>query len=225
MIKEFKNFIIGLSVLFLYLFSNFFILSILNFFEIDIDNFSYNQRVLFNLFFEFGLLIIFVFIYRKKLLTDFRSFRNCKFFSYIRYWMIAIGLMCISNIAINMFTNISTSTNQEMIVDIFSKSPIFIFILTVLIAPLMEELVFRLSLRKMFKTDFLFIIISGLFFGFMHVTSISSILELLYIIPYSIPGFIFAYTLVKSDNIFVPIGLHFIHNLVMIILQFIITFL
>ena len=36
------------------------------------------------------------------------------------------------------------------------------------------------------------------------------------------PGCVFAYTLTKSDNIFVPISLHMLHNTLMIVLQFVI---
>ena len=54
----------------------------------------------------------------------------------------------------------------------------------------------------------------------MHVIStLENLVDLLFIIPYSIPGFIFAYIYSKSKNIFVPISLHFIHNGIMMSLQ------
>ena len=78
-------------------------------------------------------------------------------------------------------------------------------------------------------------LVSGISFGFVHILSsllviVSNSIEagnlvltgwtdLLYIIPYSIPGIIFAYTLVKSKNIFVPISLHMIHNGFLITIQ------
>lgn len=220
MIKDLKNFGIGLFVLLLYLISSYLFSFILSLF-IDINNLSLINKVLINLSFEFTLLFIIIFIYRKTLINDLKKFKDCHFFSYIRYWFIAIGLMLISNIIINLITSIDTSSNQKSIIETLSKAPLYTIIVTVIGAPILEELVFRLSFRKMFKTDILFIILSGIFFGFMHVSSPSSLLELLFIIPYSIPGCIFAYVLTKSNNIFVPIGLHFIHNLSMILLQFI----
>ena len=102
------------------------------------------------------------------------------------------------------------------------KYPIYAIITAIFIAPITEELIFRLNFRNIFKNDLVFIIISGLAFGIMHFTGAKTSEELLYIIPYSIPGFIFAYTLKKSNNIFVPISLHMIHNTLMVILQFII---
>lgn len=219
--KEIKDFITGLTVLLLYLSQSLISIISLSLFNININKLSQNQKIIFSISIELLLILIITFIYHKKIIEDIKKLKNCHFTSYIRYWLIALLLMLISNIIINMFTNINTSTNQEIIVNTFKKAPIYTTILTIVFAPILEELVFRLSFRKMFKTNILFIIISGLFFGFMHVSDPKSLIELIYIIPYSIPGFIFAYTLTKSNNIFVPIGLHFIHNSLMIIFQFI----
>lgn len=218
--QEIKNSLIGLSVLLLYLFSDFFSYIILSSFHINVNNFSKTQKIIYGLSFEFILILIIAFIYRKKIKNDIINFKNCHFNNYIKYWFISLLLMSISSIIINMFTHIETSSNQEIIVNTFKKAPLYIVIVTILFAPILEELVFRLSFRKMFKTDIIFIILSGLFFGFMHVTDPKSLLEFVYIIPYSIPGLIFAYTLAKSDNICVPITLHFMHNALMILIQF-----
>ena len=60
----------------------------------------------------------------------------------------------------------------------------------------------------------------------MHVvSSFESFSDLIYIITYSIPGFVFAYTLVKSENIFVPISLHMFHNTLTVIMQIILLIL
>lgn len=129
----------------------------------------------------------------------------------------------ITNIIIINITNINSSTNQEYITKLLGKYPIYTIVATILIAPLTEELIFRLNIRKIFKNNILFIITSGLVFGALHLTVATSFKELLFIIPYSIPGFIFAYTLTKSKNIFVPISLHTMHNTLMILLQLLLT--
>lgn len=223
--KELKDFIKGLSVLLLYLLSSFITALFVSLLHININNFTKMQKIIYNLSNELILVFIIILIYRKKIINDFKNFKNCHFINYIRYWLIAITLMLISNIIINMITGIDTSTNQEIIVNTLKKAPIYTAVLTIIIAPILEELVFRLSFKKMFKTNIIFIITSGLFFGFMHVSDPKSLIELIYIIPYSIPGFIFAYTLTKSNNIMVPIGLHFIHNTSMFILQLILILL
>ena len=43
--------------------------------------------------------------------------------------------------------------------------------------------------------------------------------DILYLIPYSALGISFAYILQKTDNIFVTIGLHFMHNGILMALQ------
>jgi len=82
--------------------------------------------------------------------------------------------------------------------------------------------IFRQSFRNLFQNKWLFIIISGLVFGGMHVFTGNNIskLDLLYLIPYSAPGMAFAYMLYKTDNIFVSMGFHMLHNGIMIALQF-----
>lgn len=217
--KELKKCFIGLGVLLLYLFWEYSASFWLLLFKINKLNII--SKVIFSLIYELILILIIIYIYRHDLNKYLKNIKSCKFTNYIKYWFISIGLMSISTILIEMFTSINTSTNQEIIIETFKKVPIYTAITTILYAPILEELVFRLSFRKMFKTNILFIIMSGIFFGFMHVSNPSSLLELVYIIPYSIPGFIFAYTLVKSDNIFIPMGLHCIHNSVMIIIQII----
>ena len=131
--------------------------------------------------------------------------------------------MIISNLIITNITNIDTSTNQEYIVKLLGSYPIYMIISAAIIAPLTEELIFRLNFRKIFSSNLLYIILSGITFGAMHLSVATSIQELLYIIPYSIPGFIFAYTYTKSKNIYVPISLHLLHNTFTLVLQLIAT--
>ena len=47
----------------------------------------------------------------------------------------------------------------------------------------------------------------------MHIIgSASSLIDVLFIIPYSSLGLAFAYTYYKTDNIFSTISMHLIHN-------------
>ena len=222
--QEVKDTLTGLSVIILYLLSKYILLFILMILKINPNNLSILGKSICNILYQLSLLGIIVLIYKKIIIKHLKQFKHSHFASYIRYWIIAIILMTLSNMLINMFTHIDTSTNQQMIEANFTKSPISTILSVIVIAPILEELVFRLSFRKIFKTDILFIILSGLFFGIMHLANASSLLELLYIIPYSIPGMIFAYTLTKSKNIFVPIGLHCLHNSLMVILQLLLIF-
>ena len=222
--KKYKDQLTGILVLIGYLllsrYSNE-ILQLLGFNKLSIP-----LKLTVSIIYELFILLTIIFIYLKTIAKDFKDFmHNVKYYisKYLKYWFLNIGLMSISNIIIINITNINNSTNQEYVTKLLGKYPLYTIIVTILIAPITEELIFRLNIRKILKKDILFIIISGLLFGALHLTVATSVKELLFIIPYSIPGFIFAYTYVKSDNIFVPISLHTLHNTVMIILQILLT--
>lgn len=220
--KKYKDSLIGLTIFISYLllsrYSNV-IISLLGF-----NNLSIPLKLLISIIYDLLIITGIIFIYLKTIVKNFNSFRqNLQYYfnTYAKYWFLNLGLMMISNIIISSLININSSTNQQYIVSLLDKYPIYTFITTILIAPVLEELVFRLTFRKIFKTDILFIFLSGLIFGTLHLSVATSMQELLYIIPYSIPGWIFAYTLKKSNNIFIPISLHMFHNTIMTILQFI----
>lgn len=221
---ELRNALIGFGVLFLYLIGSALPYDFIKIFGINYNDLNIVVKQIYLIMYEICLTLIIIYIYKKDFIPNLNEFvKNIKvlFDKYIKYWFLMLGLMILSNSIITMFTTTMTSQNQQSIIDTLSKAPIYTFIITVFIAPILEELVFRLSFRKIFaRTNILFIIFSGLFFGGMHVLgSLENLVDLLFIIPYSIPGFIFAYLYTKSKNICVPIMLHFIHNGVMMILQ------
>lgn len=164
-----------------------------------------------------NFLVIFILIqfYKTEINENFTNFiSKIKYYfnEYFRYWIIAYLLMIICNIIIQPFIG-GIAKNEEAVQNIIQTDPFYAFIATVLIAPFVEELIFRFSIRKIINHDWLFIIVSGLFFGGMHIIGQADCWQdWLFILPYGIPGSVFAYAYVKSKNIFVPIILHAIHN-------------
>lgn len=218
-----KNFFIGFSAIILY-----FVFTQLQglplvLLDIDIENLSQTFIVWYSFFFTVVLIFILVFIYRKTLKSnwlDLKQNHQEYFKKYLKYWFLALGIMMLSNFIILLIRPGSIAGNEEAVKDLFESVPIYTFISAVFLAPFLEELTFRLSFRYMFKNDWLFIISSGLVFGLMHIVgTYETVYDLLYLVPYSTPGIIFAYVLTKSKNIFVPIGLHFIHNGLLMSLQ------
>ena len=192
---------------------------------INYETLSSTIKSIYLIFYESFILFMLIFIYKKEFIDNLKDFlkNNKEYFKkYFKYWILIVVLMGISNYIVSFFTSNNVSENQQAIIDMLKRYPIYTFFITVITAPFIEELVFRLSIRKLFAhTDILFIIVSGLLFGSLHVIgSVQSIYDYLFIIPYSIPGFIFAYIYTKTNNICVPISLHFIHNGVMMLLQF-----
>ncbi len=156
-----------------------------------------------------------------KSYKDLKKNHSTYFKKYLKYWFILLIIMMTSNIIISLITNnMDGAKNQQTIVETFTKYPIYMYFAAVVFAPIIEELVFRFALRKIiFKLDILYILLSGLFFGYMHVAGSTTWQEFIYIIPYAVPGVIFAYVYTKCNNIFVPICLHFLHNGVLMALQ------
>lgn len=220
-ISIFKGFL-ALAIYFMATITNLNVL-ILKIFHINYQNWNntmiYSYLIIYQLVVAGIIIILFKETYKehfKRFINNFLNYIS----SYIKYWFLAIILMIFSNLIIQMIAN-GIAPNEQAVRDTLAVEPLYTFIASVIIAPFLEESIFRLSIRKIFtKNNWLYIIVSGLTFGLLHVIgNITIWTDWLYIIPYSIPGLIFAYTLVKSDNIFVPISLHTIHNGILITIQ------
>lgn len=218
-----KNALLGILVILIYLIVPNFEALPFTILGIDLNTIPKWFKLIYMVLFESVLLLLIIFILREKMKNDFKDIKinHMKYYSNcIRYWFISLGVMMFSNVIINAISG-SIANNEEAIHNLFDISPIYVFFSAVIFAPITEELVFRQGIRNIFKNDLIFIIISGLVFGSLHViTSYTSLIDLLYIIPYSAPGIAFAYMLKKYDNIFVSMGFHFMHNGILIALQF-----
>ena len=196
---------------------------------INFAKWSITAKYIFNIGYELLTLFIIAWILKATVIENFKDYKGkIKYYlsHYIKYWFIALLLMYVSNFIIITINNNAIAQNEEQVRALFEVNPFLTFILASLVAPITEELVFRLGIRKIISNDYLFILLSGLIFGSMHIIGTgTTLMDWLYLIPYSIPGCVFAYTLVKSKNIFVPISLHMIHNTFALILQMVASFL
>lgn len=197
--------------------------------KIDLDTIPQFVKCIYTIAIEVIIITSIAMLFKDYLVKCFNDMiKNHKkyFKKYLKYWFIMLALMVISNFLIMIFVPGSSAANQDAINEMFKELPIFTFILSVILAPVLEEFAFRLSFRAIFKNKIIFILVSGLLFGSFHVIGTVEVwTDLLYIIPYSIPGFIFGYVYVKSDNIFTSMGLHFLHNGVLMSIQFILAIL
>ncbi len=169
----------------------------------------------------FGLILI---IFNKDITKNFNDLKKnhlTYFNKYFKYWILALVIMMVSNAIIMLISGNETSGNEEAIRELFNDSPIYVYISSVFIAPFVEELVFRKAIRNIIPNNLAFIIVSGLVFGGLHVIySIENWTDILYLIPYCTPGFIFAYIMSKTDNVLVSSSIHFMHNGLLMALQF-----
>lgn len=173
--------------------------------------------------YNISLIIVLGWFARDLIIKSFKQLKKehlLLFKKYIPYWFIALVGMAGFNLIANLLNGGNIAENENTIRTLFEQSPFYVYFSAVLIAPVIEELVFRASFYQIFKNKYLFIIISGFTFGAIHVLpGLTELSELAFIIPYSIPGLVFAYVLYDSKNIFVPMGIHFLHNGVLMALQ------
>jgi len=214
----------GIICILIYLFSSKFELGLLELLNIDYNNMPLSIKVTYLIIWEIIIVSCIALVLNKKIEKDIKDMKkNHKIYfkKYFKFWLIAVGIMMMSNAIIGILNNGSVAGNEEALRDMFKISPIYIFFSSVIYAPLCEELIFRQSFRNLIPNKFFFIIVSGFVFGALHVVgSYSSPVDLLYLIPYCAPGLAFAYILADSDNIFISTGLHFMHNGILIALQF-----
>lgn len=168
-------------------------------------------------------------LFRKQLLHDFKIFKEY-FREYnslvIKTWLKALVSIGIIGIIIGFITNIDTATNQKNLNEMFNNLPILVAVLSMIYAPIVEELMFRGVLRKFLSKKYLFILISGISFGALHVIDdFQSVGELLYIFVYSMLGIYLASIYYKTNNICTNIYFHFLQNTLGVIGMLILKFL
>ncbi|MBR3117294.1 MAG: CPBP family intramembrane metalloprotease [Bacilli bacterium] len=180
------------------------------------------SRVIVLLFINSLFIVALFFLYKKELKKDYKDFKkNYKTYlkKYVYYYMIGVILMALSNVIIQQITNIKISGNEESIHELIKIVPFYMFFQSIIYAPFVEEIIFRKTIRNVISNDKLFIILSGVIFGVIHISDYSNFGQVLMGIPYIIMGIDFAYIYHKTGNIFTTMSFHFIHNLILYSMQ------
>ncbi len=211
-----KNIIKSLLLIFLLFFWSSIPLPFLKILGINLVDASNNVKIFYSFVCDLTFLFLIIFLYRKTLMKDGKKFFK-NFFTNIetsfKYWIIGLSIMAISNLCLTFITNGGIAGNEEQVRELINIAPLFMIFDVALYAPFTEELIFRKSFRDIFKNKWVYIITSGFVFGALHVIgSITSPIDVLYLIPYCSLGITFAYTYYKTGNIFSTICMHMFHN-------------
>lgn len=189
------------------------------FLSVIFNEFVKKNLILANILFYLILLLFFFFIKRDDIKEHFKDFKNNykKYIFYILKWtIIGFLLMLISNYIIGSFIKgipTNEAANRELIKNNTSLSLIYLLV----IAPLIEEFVFRYSFRNI-KNCYVYIFITGLLFASLHLLSITNISHLWYLFSYFFIGFGFANIYFKCQNYFSSVIAHIIHNILCVII-------
>lgn len=188
-----------------------------------VDNSSIN--LIFSLIFDLLYIIILYLIFKDDIKKEWKNFKeNWKKYleDNIQYWIMGLIMMTLLNMLVTSLIAKDMSENETIIRDLLGQLPVYMFFLTVVVAPFTEELTYRKALKRIFKNDWVYIIVAGVAFGFAHVIStFESVSEFLYVFPYGVLGSVFAYMYIKTKNIFVPMSFHLIHNFMAIVVTII----
>lgn len=164
-----------------------------------------------NLLIYILMVLIISLFFIPTLVDNFYDFKKENVKIAFKNWGLGFLCMFVSNIYLTYFVG-NMATNEASNRAFLTSNPITAILLMAIIAPILEELVFRLNIKKAFKSKYIFCIVSGLIFGGLHLLSATSLKELLYIIPYGSLGFFFAKACYETNNIYTSILMHMFHN-------------
>jgi Predicted metal-dependent membrane protease len=137
--------------------------------------------------------------------------------------MIMLGIGAVTQSVTHMA---KPSQNQHLLNTMMSQSwlmYVIVFVLAVLIAPVIEELIFRGVLMSVItKRYYLDVIISGLAFGFFHTTSDPSLVTT---IPYIVLGVGLAIIYRRTNNLSASIATHMVYNGMVMLVQLLVLLL
>lgn len=217
-----KNIIKGISVIFLYFFISIFETLPLALLGINYNDLNTLIKEIYNLGIELILILSIYLILKDEIKSAIKDIKvnHIKYFSNnLKYYLLGVGSMMAANYLI-MILGGDISENESSIRSQFDTNPIYTYISAVILAPILEESVFRLGFRNIFKNKFLFVLISGFVFGSLHlIGNFNNPLIFLHLIAYCGCGVAFAYMLAKTNNILVSMGFHFMHNGILMSMQ------
>lgn len=231
-LEEYKKYIkiagIGFATIIVYSLTSLLEIGIIILTKMDISKMSIMQKSIYLIFCEALVMTIIAIINKNKLKENIKNLKKniSEYFTQgLKLYALALLIMIISNLLITQITH-GIPGNEETIRQTINKAPLYMVFSAVFFAPFTEEMVFRNSIKNIIQNKYTYIITSGLIFGGLHVIgNINTIYDLLYIIPYATPGVAFAIILQKTDNVLVPMGIHFLHNGLLMTIQIVLMFL
>lgn len=212
--------------------------SIFNFliklYTVYIDNnfTSETINIYFNVLIAVSTAFLLIFVFRDFIKKNWDIFKENLLENII--WVLTIGIGAaylfsyLGEIVVNLLlpADAGEAGNQALVVTMVSSNMLMMAFHAVILAPIVEELLFRglifNSLRQ--RSVFWAHLISAFLFGLLHVYSYilaGDMSEWIKLIPYMTAGLAFSFAYEKRQNIIAPIFLHGVKNLIAIILIYV----
>lgn len=159
------------------------------------------------------ILTIFLFIINKKtIISHFKKMNFKIILNIFTNWLIMLIVITVFSVMLSSLTS-DIPKNEEIIRQFIFKNPLITFINVAIFAPFIEEIIYRLYPRKFLNNRIIFIIISSLVFGFIHVPNFfTSIEAFAHLLQYSLIGGFIANMYYKNNNIVSSMIFHSLHN-------------
>ena len=165
------------------------------------------------------LTIYFTTIYKEELINNIKKLNKKNILTTLIYFIAGFILMMLSNYIINyIIIPNGISNNEQGNRELLLNNKLLYGLLLSLIIPYIEEIVFRLSLKKSIKNNTTFILVSSTIFSLLHIVSTTKLIELLYFIPYFILGLTFSTIYTKTNNIYCSTISHILNNTITVLI-------
>lgn len=146
----------------------------------------------------------------------------------LRNLVLIFVALLVSNGVITLVTELNTSENQNIIIEVFRQSPFYIMFLAVVFAPIVEEIVFRgiiyRTLRYL-KFKWFAVFVSTFLFGMIHIMNalfMGNFEDTWFILVYMAIGFFMIRIYEHSGDIISPILLHMGYNAIAVLTLYLI---
>lgn len=142
----------------------------------------------------------------------------------LQWGLYATIFVLIANITIGSIFSTPEGIPEQTQAILSRGTPLTVYILPILFAPILEEISFRAGLKYMLVdkgglNPVLYIILSSVIFGSLHWSSSATAVP--HIILTTVMGLIYSIVYIKTKNIYIPILSHMIYNgLVISVAQF-----
>lgn len=206
-----KNFGKSLGIIFIYFFVSY-LLQILYIFT-GIKNTLITNLIALGI--EIVSLFVIIFLLKDRIKESIKNLKvnyKEKIKITFKYWFIGLLLMMVANFIIYYLIKGNIAPNEAANREILLNAPIYSILSMCLIAPVSEELLFRLNFKNCFKNRYSYAITTGIIFGLMHIIISFSMDNLIYLIPYSILGITFGFIFYDTESIGYSILAHSFHN-------------
>lgn len=181
--------------------------------------------LLINMIYQLTLIIMIGVAMKQYLTTSFKKFKADRISVNIKRVLAGVGiaflLSCIAGIIeMTVCSNISVSANQSNVSGYFVDYPIFAIIMSVIMGPFTEEIIYRGILFRFFSKygELCAVLVTGFLFGTMHMLSsfgnANILLFLCQWLDYFLSGIFLGFIYKKYKNIWTNISIHGTWNLI-----------